>query len=87
MVISSNYSLIPYPAHHYPIEPYIPKNAVAHQHAAQESIPRHNRSGKPGSTFKMSAIHCDMPYNRYDASQCLHYPDADQVGRLIDIYA
>jgi hypothetical protein len=28
-----------------------------------------------------------MPDNRYDFSRCLHSSDADQVGRLLDIYA
>jgi hypothetical protein len=29
MVVSSNYNLIPYPDHHYPIQPYISENALA----------------------------------------------------------
>ena len=87
MVISSNYNLIPYPDHHYPIQPYIRKNALANQHSGQGSIIRHNRFRQPCSTIKTGTIHFDMPHNRYDVSQCLQYSDADQVGRLLDIYA
>jgi hypothetical protein len=87
MVISSNYNLIPYPDHHYPIKPYISENALVNQHSGQESITRHNRCGQVCSTIKTGTIHFDMPHNRYDVSQCLQYSDADQVGRLLDIYA
>ena len=87
MVVSSNYNLIPYPDHHYPIQPYISEKALAHRHPGQESIERHNRFRQPRSTIETGAIHFSMPHNRYDASQCLQYSDADQVGRLLDLYA
>jgi hypothetical protein len=87
MVISSNCNLIPYPDHHYPIEPYVPQNALVNQHSGQESIQRHHRFGQPRLTIKTGAIHFDMPHKRYDDSRCLQYSDADQVGRLLDIYA
>ena len=87
MVISSKYNLIPYPDHHYPIQPYISENALIDQHPGQKSIERLNRLRQPYSNIKASAIHFDMPDNRYDASRCLQYSDADQVGRLLDIYA
>jgi hypothetical protein len=87
MVVSSNYNLIPYPEHHYPIQPYISENALANQHPGQESIERHGRFQQPRADIKTGAIHFDMPDNRYDSSQCLHYSEGDQVGRLLDIYA
>ena len=87
MVVSSNYNLIPYPEHHYPIQPYISENALANQHRGQESIERHGRLQQPRADIKAGAVHFDMPDNRYDFSRCLHYSDADQVGRLLDIYA
>jgi hypothetical protein len=87
MVISSDYNLILYPDHHYPIKPYISENALVNQHSGQESIKRQNRFGQPSSTFKTGVSHFDMPHSRYDASQCLQYSDAHQVGRLLDIYA
>ena len=87
MVISSNYNLIPYPDHHYPIQSYIPENKLAIQHSGQESITRYNQVRQPRSTIKTNAIHFDMPHNRYDVSQCLQYSDTDQVGHLLDIYA
>ena len=87
MVVSSNYNLIPYPDHHYPIQPYISENALANQHPGQESIERHDRFRKPHSNTKAGAIHIEMADNRYDVSQCLLYSDANQVGRLLDIYA
>jgi hypothetical protein len=87
MVVSSNYNLIPYPEHHYPIQPYISENALANQHRGQESIERHDRLQQPRADIKAGAVHFDMPDNRYDFSRCLHSSDADQVGRLLDIYA
>ena len=87
MVVSSNYNLIPYPGHHYPIQPYISENALAKQHPGQESIERLDRFQQPRAAIKAGAIHLDMPDHRYDFSRCLHYSDADQVGRLVDIYA
>ena len=87
MVVSSNYNLIPYPDHHYPIQPYISENALASQHAGQESIGRHDRFEQPRTYIKAGASHFDTPDNRYDFSRCQHHADADQVGRLLDIYA
>ena len=87
MVVSSSYNLIPYPDHHYPIQLYIPENALANQNPGQESIERHSRFRQPHSTIQAGAIHFDTPHNRYDASRCLQYSEVDQVGRLIDIYA
>jgi hypothetical protein len=87
MVVSSNYNLIPYPEHHYPIQPYTPEKALANQHPGQESIERHNRLRQPRPDIKVSAVHFDIPDNRYDSSQCLYYSDADRVGRQLDIYA
>ena len=87
MVVSSNYNLIPYPDHHYPIQPYLSENALANQHSGQESIERHGRFRRPHSNFNAGTIHIDIANNRYDISLCLQYSDVDQVGRLIDIYA
>ena len=87
MVVSSNYDLIPYPDHHYQIQPHLSENALANQHSGQESIERHGRFRRAHSNFKTGTIHIDIADNRYDASQCLHYSDVDQVGRLIDIFA
>jgi len=87
MVVSSNYNLIPYPEHHYPIQPYISENALANQHLGQESIKRHDRIQQPRADIKAGAVHFDMFDNRYDLSRRLHYSNADQVGRQLDIYA
>ena len=87
MLISSNCNLIPYSDQHFPIAPYTPQNALVHQHSGQESITRPNRFAQPRLTIKTRAIHFDIPHNRYDVSQCLQSADADQVGRLLDIYA
>jgi hypothetical protein len=87
MVVSSNYNLIPYPDHHYPIQLYLSENALANQHSGQESIERHDRFRQPHLNFKTGTIHIDIPNNRYDISLCLQYSDVDQVGHLIDIYA
>ena len=87
MVVSSNYNLIPYPDHHYPIQPYISDNAMARQHHGQESVERHDRFQRPPAEFKAGDILFDIPDSGYDISRCLHYCDEYQVGRLIDIYA
>jgi hypothetical protein len=87
MVVSSNYNLILYPDHHYPIQPYISENALAKQHPGLESIERHDRIQQPRADIRAGAIHFDMFDNRYDLSRRLHYSDEDQVGRQLDIYA
>ena len=87
MVVSSNYNLIPYPEHHYPIQPYISENALARQHAEQETIAHHDRFQQARTYIKAGAIHFDVTDNRYDSSRCLHFSNDDQLGRLLDIYA
>ncbi len=87
MVVSSNYNLIPYPDHHYQIQPYLSENALTDQHSGQESIERHGRFRQPNSNLRAATIHIDIPDNRYNASLCLQYSDLDQVGHLLDIYA
>ena len=87
MVVSSNYEVIPYRDHHYPIQPYISENALVNQHPAQDSIERHSRFRLPHADIKADAVHFNMPGDRYDVSRCLLYSDADQVGRLLNIYA
>jgi len=87
MVVSSNYNLIPYLDHHYPIQPYISENALAKQHSRQESIERLDRFQQPRAGIKAGAIYFDMPDNGYDFSRRLQYSGAHQVGRLVDIYA
>jgi hypothetical protein len=87
MVVSSNYNLIPYPTHHYPIQAYISDNAAAYPDPGKESIERHNRFRQPHSDIMADTIYFNIPGSRYDVSRCLQYCDADQVGRLVDIYA
>ena len=87
MDVSSNYNLIPYPDHNYQIEPYVQENSVANHDPGQESIERHNRFQRPHSDIKVDTIHFDVPGDRYDASRCFQYSDADRVGVLVDIYA
>jgi hypothetical protein len=87
MVVSSNYNLIPYPDHHYPIQPYISEKAMAHQHSGHESVERHDRFQRPRAEIKVGAIHFDIPDSGYDISRCLHYCNEDQLGHLLDIYA
>ena len=89
MVVSSNYNLIPYPDHHYPIQPYISENALANQQPGLESIERHDRFQQPrADRNKVDTVHFGgMTGNRYDFSRCLHYSEEDHVGRQLDIYA
>ena len=87
MVVSLNYNLVPFSANSYPIQPYFLENAPAYPDPGQESIERHVRFRQPHSEILTGAIHSKITGSRYDADRCLQYSDADQVGRLIDIYA
>jgi hypothetical protein len=87
MVVSLNYNLIPSPAAHYPIQPYISENAVTCPDSGQKSIERHNRFKQPHTGIMTGGTHTSVPRSRYDDSRRLQNYDADQVGRLVDIYA
>jgi len=87
MVVSSNYNLIPYPDHNYQVLPYVHDNMVAHQDRRQESVEPHKLLRRPHPVIKAAAIDFDFRGNSYDAKHCLQYSDADQVGRLVDLYA
>jgi len=87
MVVTSNYNLIPYAAHYYPVQTFISENAVICLDHGQETIAQRNRFQRPHSDYTAGANHFNLPGNRYDISQCLQCSDSDQVGRLVDIYA
>jgi hypothetical protein len=87
MVGSLDYSLIPSPAAHYPIQPYISENAADGSESRQKSIGRHNRFRQSHTGIMTGGTHYNGPRSRYDHSRRLQYSDADQVGRLVDIYA
>jgi hypothetical protein len=87
MVVSSNYNLIPYPDPNYQVLPYVQDNMVAHQDRRQESVEPHKLLRRPHPVIKAAAIDFDFRGNSYDAKHCLQYSDADQVGRLVDLYA
>ena len=84
MNISTNYNLIPYPDHDYQLKPYVPENPVRRQDFGQEPIEAQNRfrQARPN----IHTIHLEVS-NQYDAGQRLTFPNIDQVGHLIDIYA
>jgi len=87
MVVTSNHNLIPYPAHHYPVQPFIAENTPICLDSGQGMIAQQNRFQQSHSDNNTRIIHFYPPGNRYDISQCLHCSDADQVGCLVDIYA
>lgn len=87
MVVTSNYNLIPYPTHHYPLQPFISENALICLDQGQDAIAQQSRFQRPHSNNTARAIYFNLPGSRYDISQCLQYSDTDQVGHLVDIYA
>ena len=87
MVISENYNLIPYPDHNYQVLAYVHDNLVAHPDRKQEFIEPHKLLRRPPPVTKAGITHFDLRGNSYDATYCLRYSDADQVGHLVDVYA
>jgi hypothetical protein len=89
MVVSLNYSLIPSPAAHYPIQPYVSENPVEGSDSRQKPIERHSRLRQPHAGIMTGGFHYNDngPRSRYDNRLRLQFSDADQVGRLVDIYA
>ena len=87
MAISANYNLIPYPDHNYQVLPYVHDNLVVGQHRRQASIEPHKLLRRPPPVTKAETIQFDLRGNSYDATYCLRYSDADQVGHLVDVYA
>jgi len=87
MVVSSNYHLIPYPDHYFPVQPYARENSVVHPDAGQDSIERPDLFQRPHSDTKVNSNRFAVYGKSGDVTSSLQYCDADQVGRLIDLYA
>jgi hypothetical protein len=85
MNVSSNYNLIPYPDHNYQIKPYGQTNAVQNQDHGQAPITSGNLFRRTHSA--VHAVLLEGRCNAYDVRKCLAYPQAHQVGLLIDLYA
>ena len=83
MVITPDNNLIPYPDHHYQVQPYIHDNPIANQEAigGQKPYRRHH------SQIRAHAGHFDPHGNLYDFKLFLQYPAFDRVGLVVDIYA
>ena len=87
MVVSSDYNLIPYPEHNYQVLPYGQDNLVTHQECGSESNEPHKLLRRSHSVIKLDTIPLEFRSNIYDATHCLQYSDADQIGLLVDVYA
>lgn len=87
MVVSSNYNLIPYPNHNYHVLTYDQDNVVAHQHRDKEFLEPYKLLRRSQAVIEPDTIHFDSCGNSYDATYCLQYSAADQVGRMVDVYA
>jgi hypothetical protein len=87
MVIASNHNLIPYPGHHYPVQPYFQDYPVANQQRGQQSVAGQKPFRQPHSETRAFASRPDRRGYRYDFTLFLQYPAFDQVGLLVDIYA
>jgi hypothetical protein len=85
MDITPNYNLIPYPDHDYQLKPYVPENPVRKQDSGPEPIDGHRRFRQPRPNIYTT--HLEVPNHTYGVGQSLAYPNIDQVGHLIDIYA
>jgi hypothetical protein len=87
MVIASNHSLIPYPGHHYPVQPYLQDNPVSNQERRQGPLAGPKPFRQPHSEIKGHAGRSDRHGHLYDFTLFLQYSAFDQVGLLVDIYA
>ena len=87
MVVSSNYNLIPYPGHDYQVQPYHPDNPVIHHEPEQDSIGQHHLFRQQHSDTATRAGHSGFFGNRYDATLCLSYCEADHVGLVVNVFA
>ena len=85
MEITSNYHLIPYPDHDYQLKPYVPENAVQRQNLGKASDQGHSWFRQIRADIY--TIDIEIPTRKSDYIQNLAYPQFDQVGHLIDIYA
>jgi hypothetical protein len=87
MVIAPNNNLIPYPGHHYQVQPYVQNKPIANQGREQGPGGRQKLFRWPHSEIRVQASHFDRPGNIYDFKLFLQYPAFDQVGLMVDIYA
>jgi hypothetical protein len=87
MDVSTNYNLIPYPDHNFQIQPFFRRKAVANPDVGQASVERHNRFQWPHPDINPHSVRFDGLRSIYGLNQGLQYPDAGQVGVLVDIYA
>ena len=87
MVITAENHLIPYPGHHYPVQPYVQDNPIANQQRRQGPIGGKTFFRRPQSEIPPPVGHFKCTGNLYDFKLFVQKPAFDQVGLLVDIYA
>jgi len=87
MISAPDNNLIPYPGHHYQVQPYILNNPIANQEREQGTIEGQKLFRPPHPETRAHVSHFDRHGNLYDFKLFLQYPAFDQVGLLVDIYA
>jgi hypothetical protein len=87
MVIAPENNLIPYPGHHYQVQPYVQDNRIANQKRHQEPIEGQKFFRRPHSEINADANHFNRPGNLYDFKLFLQSPAFEQIGLVVDIYA
>jgi hypothetical protein len=87
MVIAPDNNLIPYPGHHYQVQPYIQDNRIANQEHEQRATGGRKLLRRPQTEIRTPASHLDRHANLYDFKLFLQYPASDPIGLMVDVYA
>ena len=87
MVITAENHLIPYPGHHYPLQPYVQDNPIADQQCRQGAVGEKIFFRRPQSEMNAHLSQLNCPGNLYDFTLFVKQPAFDQVGLVVDIYA
>ena len=87
MVISSDYSLIPYAGQNYQVQAFHQENSLMRHHPGQDKIGRNHLFRQPHHETATRINPFFYSAGCYDASQSLVYCDEHNVGRLVNIYA
>jgi hypothetical protein len=85
MDITPNYHLILHPDQNHQLKPYDQENRVSRQNFKREPIAGHTRFRQSDSN--RYTMQLEIQNHTYGVGQTLTYPNIDQVGLLIDIYA
>ena len=87
MVIAPDNYLIPYPGHHYPVQPYIQDHSIANHQHQQAAIEEQKSLRRSASGINVHGRPSNDAGSLYNFKLFLQNPAFEQVGSLVDIYA